>query len=93
MPLSLSIQYPEQMFPFVKDIKFMKELKEAGFDSTYCLTLVQDKNFYSGQKQDGIYAYFRGQDSVHGEIEKPTGKKDEKMSLGGKYNIRWGGEI
>ncbi len=28
----LNGQYPEQMFSFVKDIKFMEELKEAGFD-------------------------------------------------------------
>ncbi len=85
----LNGQYPEEMFSFVKDIKFMEELKEAGFDSTYCLTLVQDKNFYSGSKQDGIYAYFRGGEPVQGEIKKPTGKKDDKVSLSGKYNICW----
>lgn len=85
----LNDQYPEQMFSFVKDIKFMEELKEAGFSSTYCLTLVQDKNFYSGQKQDGIYAYFRGQDLVHGEINKPTGKKDESVYVNGYYIINW----
>ena len=45
---------------FIKEIKFMEELKESGFNSTYCVTLVQNKNFYSGQKQDGVYAYFRG---------------------------------
>lgn len=85
----LNGQYPEQMFSFVKDIKFMEELKVAGFDSTYCLTLVQDKNFYSGQKQDGIYAFFRGSESVNGVICKPTGKKDEQIILNGSYNINW----
>ena len=85
----LNGQYPEQMFSFVKDIKFMEELKAAGFDSTYCLTLVQDKNFYTGQKQDGIYAYFRGEEPVHGSIIKPTGKKDEQLYLNGEYGIAW----
>ena len=85
----LNGQYPEQMFSFVKDIKFMEELKKAGFDGTYCLTIVGDKRFYSGQKQDGIYAYFRGTTAVHGEIMKPTGKKDEMVPVEGKYRIRW----
>lgn len=82
-------QYPEQMFSFIKDICFMEELKEVGFDSTYCLTLVQDKNFYLGQKQDGVYAHFRGQDPVHGMITKPTGKRDEELHVKGNYKIEW----
>lgn len=85
----LNGQYPEQMFSFIRDIKFMEELKEAGFDSTYCLTLVHDKNFYSGQKQDGIYTFFRGNDPVHGMIIKPTGKKDETIYVKGSYIINW----
>lgn len=85
----LNGQYPEQMFSFVKDIKFMEELKEAGFDSTYCLTLVQDRNFYLGQKQDGIYSFFRGGKSLTGIIRKPTGKKDEIINVNGKYRIEW----
>ena len=85
----LNGQYPEQMFSFVKDIKFMEELKAAGFDGTYCLTLVGDKCFYSGQKQDGIYAYFRCQEPIQGEIRKPTGKKDEMVQVVGKYKISW----
>jgi hypothetical protein len=85
----LNGQYPEQMFSFVKDIKFMEEMKDAGFIETYCLTLVEDKNFYSGQKQDGIYAFFRGGESVHGWICKPTGKKDEQIMINGYYDICW----
>ena len=73
----LNGQYTEQMFSFVKDIKFMEELKEAGFDNTYCLTLVQDKNLYSGQRRDGIYSYFRSKAPVQGTICKPTGRKYE----------------
>lgn len=82
-------QYSEQMFSFIKDICFMEELKEVGFDSTYCLTIVQDKNFYSGSKEEGIYGYFRGQDTVRGMIAKPTGKKDENYIIKGNYKIEW----
>lgn len=38
-------QYPEQMYSFVKDIIFMEQLKNNGFDATYCLTMVKDKNW------------------------------------------------
>lgn len=82
-------QYPEQMFSFVKDIKFMEVLKEKGFNNTYCLTLVQDKNFYSGKRQSGIYAYFRGEEPIQGEISKPTGKKEQKLNIEKNYIINW----
>jgi hypothetical protein len=83
-------QYPEQMFAFVKDIRFMEEVKKAGFAATYCLTLVDDKKFYSGgEKQDGIYAYFRGGKPIHGHIDKPTGKKDQQVEIEGTYTIDW----
>lgn len=85
-------QYPEQMYAFVKDIKFMEELKEAGFDSTYCLTLVQDKNFYSGKKTDGIYSYFRTNTPITGTIVKPTGGKYEEFVINGSYDLLWNGE-
>jgi hypothetical protein len=88
----LNGQYPEQMFSFVKDIKFMKELKDEGFDGTYCLTLVKDKLFYSGRTEDGIYSYFRGENPVvYGEIEKPTGKEEKKykIPIKEKYEIKW----
>ena len=85
----LNGQYPEQMFSFVKDIKFMEVMKESGFKAVYCLTLVKDRKFYSGQKQDGIYAFFRGGKPIHGLICKPTGKKDEQIMVNGNYDICW----
>ncbi len=84
-------QYPEQMFSFIKDICFMEELKEQGFTHTFCLTMVNDKNFYSGAKKDGIYAYFRGTEAISGIIIKPTGKKDEVIKLQNTYKIVWQG--
>lgn len=85
----LNGQYPEQMYSFIKDIRFMEELKQAGFNGTYCLTLVQDKKFFSGAKQDGIYSYFRGKKPIHGIITKPTGRKDEQIQIEGNYSIEW----
>ncbi len=73
-------QYPEQMYSFVKDLKFMEQLKENfEFSHTYCVTLVSDKNFYSPtNKSDGIYKYFRNENKVYGKIFKPTGKGKEQ---------------
>ena len=81
-------QYPEQMYSFIKDILFMEQLKDDGFDATYSLTMVNDKNFYSGKKTDGIYTYFRDGEMLQGTIEKPTGKKAESVTLKKRYNIK-----
>lgn len=83
-------QYPEQMFSFIKDIKFMEQVKnaklkdvckEGKFAETYVLTLVDNKNFYlSNRGKNKIYSYFRknGVDIPKREIiEKPTGNKEE----------------
>lgn len=85
-------QYPEQMYSFVKDILFMEQLNEKGFKDTYALTMVNDKNFYSGKKTDGIYAYFRECDVLQGMIKKPTGKKEEYVTLNKKHIIKWEGK-
>lgn len=82
-------QYPEQMYSFVKDIRFMEELKQSGFDNTYCLTLVDDKNFYSGKMIDGIYSFFRAGKIIAGTIDKPTGKNIQSITLSDEYQISW----
>ncbi|MBR5202577.1 MAG: hypothetical protein IKW45_04870 [Clostridia bacterium] len=82
-------QYPEQMYSFVKDIRFMEELKKLGFDNTYCLTLVCDKNFYSGEKKDGIYSFFRAGEIISGTIYKPTGREIQSITLSDEYKISW----
>ena len=83
-------QYPEQMFSFIKDIKFMEELKEIGFNKTFVMTVVDDHNFYSGKSNKGdIYNYFRGNETIHGTIYKPTGSKKENIEIKGSYNINW----
>lgn len=85
----LNGQYPEQMYSFIKDIRFAEELKKHGFNNTYCLTVVKDKNFYSGVKIDGIYAFFRNNATICGRVCKPTGSKDEALVLDSEYSISW----
>ena len=70
----------------------MEQLKDDGFDATYSLTMVNDKNFYSGKKTDGIYTYFRDGEMLQGTIEKPTGKKAESVTLKKRYIIKWEGK-
>ncbi len=84
-------QYPEQMYSFVKDIRFMEYLKDYGFDGTYCLTMVKDKNFYSGRNNNGIYGYFRGNNILCGKINKPTGNSADCMQLEKEHQIIWEG--
>ena len=87
----LNGQYPERMYSFAKDIAFMEQLVESGFDGAYCVTLVNDRNFYSGKKTDGIYSYFRANGSVCGVIVKLTGKSEETIELKKSYSIKWEG--
>lgn len=86
-------QYPESMYSFIKDIKFMEQLKTAGFKETYCITIVdkESKPFYSGQKIDGIYKYFRNNKPITGKIYKPTGKNKNisHITIKNNYNIKW----
>lgn len=82
-------QHPEQMFSFIKDIKFMEELKELGFNRTFTMTLVDDYLFYEGNDHSGIYSFFRDNKMIQGLITKPTGRKDERIILEGQYNIEW----
>ena len=87
----LNGQYPEQMYAFAKDIAFMEQLTDMGFNGAYCITLVNDKNFYSGKKTDGIYSFFRSSNKLAGVIEKPTGKREESIKLKKSYPIKWEG--
>lgn len=81
-------QYPEQMFSFCKDICFIEQLKQAGFKTTYFIVFADDRLFYEGSSES-IYAFFRGKKELHGTIQKPTGKKDESVTINGTYTIVW----
>ncbi|MBQ9682516.1 MAG: hypothetical protein IJV35_04525 [Neisseriaceae bacterium] len=86
-------QHPEQMYSFVKDIKFMEELQDNEnlkykeklcFTNTYVLTLVDDDLFYKqndNNKKD-IYKIFRNKPCcVSGKILKPTKNDKEKIYI------------
>ena len=55
-------QYPEQMYSFIKDIVFMEQLKSKGFNASYCLTMVNDKNFIQGKN---VMAYMHISEAVN----------------------------
>ena len=86
-------QYPEQLYSFTKDIAFAEELVRVGFKKAYAVTLVDDKNFYSGLKTVGIYGYYRNSEILSGRTYKPTGKTKgrEFIDVFGSYQIVWKG--
>ena len=84
-------QYPEQLYSFAKDIKFMEQLKEQGFTKTFSVALVRDRPFYEGKDNSGVYDYFRGSKVVQGRIYKPTGqlKNSDFIDVAGVHQINW----
>jgi hypothetical protein len=85
-------QYPEQMFNACKDVNFLEQLTEAGFDTSYFLFFTEDKNFYDlkrARKHDGIYGLFREQKEIKGNIDKPTGERNQTLKIRGEYKIIW----
>ena len=82
-------QYPEQMYSFCKDIVFLEQLVDAGFEKAYFVAVVDDKLFYFGDNKDGIYAYFRSDAPIEGRIRKPTGRKNESVYVQGSYRVHW----
>ena len=81
-------QYPETMFSFCKDIAFAEELKSEGFSQTGVLILASDPLFYSGSA-NGIYGLFRGGQTIHGPVQKPTGNRDITFDIRGTYDVAW----
>lgn len=90
-------QYPEEMYQFIRDIAFAQQLVSNSangkrvFEKTYCLTLVDDKKFYSVMStksrkllSGSIYANFRHSQNPYtltrGTYNKPTGKASETDS-------------
>ena len=82
-------QHPEQMFSACRDILFLEELVRAGFCGGMFVIAADDHLFYSGERCDGIYGAFRGDDVLTGDIHKPTGDRDVVLRLRGKHRILW----
>ncbi len=81
-------QHPEQMFSFCKDIAFIEQLKESGFNKTFFVVFAEDRLFYEGGTA-GIYGYFRGGRKLTGKVGKPTGKRDKTLTIRGEYAVKW----
>lgn len=89
-------QVPEQMFSFIKDIRFMEQVGAIlGFTETYVLCLVDSPNFYKYEpNQSGIYKYFRNQNDTinipgNKTITKPTDKRTINIILTNSYSSQW----
>jgi len=95
LKMPMNGQVPEQMFSFIKDIKFLEELNASKFfDKCYLIVVTNDKDFWQGNKKDGIYSFFRDENCIlKGKIYKPTGIPEIKTAnyyeLNGDYKIQW----
>lgn len=87
----LNGQYPEQMFQFIKDIRFMEQAKSSDkFKKTYCFVLVNNKNFYEEIRycknyEESNYRFFRPKSKNETQLEPIKGHiinhvKHEKLS-------------
>ena len=83
-------QYPEQMFSFCKDMKFLEQLRDNGFQNNLFIAFADDNNFWNDKGKEGtIYYKFRNTKTLSGQIIKPTGTKDKIIELNGEYKIEW----
>ena len=67
----------------------MERVKKMGFNRTFTMTLVNDHLFYEGNDTSVIYSFFRAGETINNLIIKPTGKKDESITLNAQYKIIW----
>jgi hypothetical protein len=83
-------QYPEQMFSFCKDIRFLEQLAENGFHENFFIVFADDANFWTGKAaNDSIYRFFRGGVALQGTITKPTGEQNHTIELRKNYTVKW----
>ena len=69
----------------------MEQLKEAGFNETYCITLVDDHLFFEGDTINGIYQYFRDNKIINDKIYRHVNNPDNNqyIKVNGEYLIEW----
>ena len=82
-------QHPEQMFKACQDIFFLEQLVAAGFREGYFIMVADDPLFYRGDFLAGIYAFFRGDTPISGQIFGPTGDTTRQINIGQRYNVQW----
>jgi hypothetical protein len=92
LKMPMNGQVPEQMFKFVEDIEFLEQLKRSGkFAQAFLIAVTKDHLFWEGRRTNGIYAYFRGKKprALTGKVHRPTGSKQKKYKVQGKYVVQW----
>ena len=82
-------QYPEQMFKACEDIAFLEQIVFSGFNAGFFVMAADDRLFYHGPGETGIYAYFRSGQPLTGNVTKPTGRRDYSINIGGRYVLDW----
>lgn len=80
-------EYPAQMFSFCKDIRFLEELKAAGFQNNLFIAFSNDHLFWEGQKKDGVYEPFRKSGKLEGVVKDPF--SSNKITFERKYCFKW----
>lgn len=89
-------RYPEEMFMFVEDVKFLEQLIcKCKFREAYSIVLVDDLLFTDKSEskrilRKGIYAPFRNHEKFEQEYEPPTKSKSKgTIKLSRSYEITW----
>lgn len=92
-----NMAYPRRMYQFIKDIKFMEQLKKFGFSKTFVFVVVDTKSrpFFentakSTLNNERIYSYFRNKKPISGIINNPFKNEEQKnLKIDGTYIIDW----
>ena len=83
-------EYPVQMFRCCQDVRFLEQLKEAGFTGGFFLLITPLSNFWrNGGAAGTIYERFRKERELYGEIKNRIGGSKEKVCLKGRHRIGW----
>jgi len=80
-------EYPAQMFSFCKDIRFLEELRAAGFQNNLFIAFTNDRLFWEGEKKDGVYKPFRQSEKLEGVVKDPFSNEEIKFEK--KYHFKW----
>ncbi|HEX8295513.1 MAG TPA: hypothetical protein VF593_04395 [Chthoniobacteraceae bacterium] len=80
---------PETMFDACRDLQLLEQLTLAGFAGGLFVMHVDDPGFYQSGSQEGIYSHFRAGLPLPMVIIKPTGSKNQVVSLSGTYRVQW----
>lgn len=88
-------QTPDTMYEACRDLRFLEELTEIGFQGGIFGMHVNHRTFHQESRvaSTGIYSHFRAGKPLQGTILPPTKHKNpkgpEEITLAGIYNVHW----